>query len=118
MRQYVKDKPIKWGFKFWCRCASKTEYLYQFDLYLGKKEIREENLEPSVFLALKECHEDTYCTIFFKSPSLIIKLSDKGLCGIGTAKMNRKGMPKMKPDKQMNRGDHEYQFTDKVKVKI
>ena len=24
MRQYVKNKPIKWGFKFWCCCASKT----------------------------------------------------------------------------------------------
>ena len=27
MKQYVKNKPIKWGFKFWFRCASKTGYL-------------------------------------------------------------------------------------------
>ena len=24
IRQYVKGKPIKWGFKMWCRCASKS----------------------------------------------------------------------------------------------
>ena len=24
MKQYVKKKPIKWGFKFWYRCASMT----------------------------------------------------------------------------------------------
>ena len=37
-KQYMKHKPIKWGFKLWCRCWSKTGYLYEFDFYLGKKE--------------------------------------------------------------------------------
>ncbi|CAG4988027.1 unnamed protein product [Parnassius apollo] len=37
MRQYVKNKPIKWGFKMWCRACSSTGYLFQFDLYTGKK---------------------------------------------------------------------------------
>ena len=37
MRQYIKNNPIKWGFKFWFRCSSKSGYLYQFDMYLGKK---------------------------------------------------------------------------------
>ena len=59
MRQYLKNKPINWGFKFWYHCASKTGYLYQFDLYLGKKESRGENLGPSVVLALTECLKDT-----------------------------------------------------------
>ena len=37
-KQYMKNKPIKWAFKWWCQCCSKTGYLYEFDLYLGKKE--------------------------------------------------------------------------------
>ena len=37
MHQYMKNKPIKWGLKFWLRCSSTSEYLYQFDMYLGKK---------------------------------------------------------------------------------
>ena len=37
VKQYMKSKPIKWGFKLWCRCDSLTGYLYQFDLYTEKK---------------------------------------------------------------------------------
>ena len=29
---------MKWGLKWWCRCCSKTRYLYEFALYLDKKE--------------------------------------------------------------------------------
>ena len=46
MKKYAKNKSIKWGFKFWYCCASETGYLYQFDLYLGKKESPPENLGP------------------------------------------------------------------------
>ena len=27
MKQYIKSKPIKWGFKFWFKYSSKTGYL-------------------------------------------------------------------------------------------
>ena len=37
-KQYMKIKPIKWVFRWWCRCCSKTGYLYEFDLYLAKTE--------------------------------------------------------------------------------
>ena len=50
---------------------------------------------------------------FFNSPSLIIKHFDKGLYGIGTAGMDRKRTPKIKSARQIKRGDHNYQFTDK-----
>ena len=35
MKQYMKNKPIKWGFKMWARCCSRTGYLFQFDYYTG-----------------------------------------------------------------------------------
>ena len=37
LRQYVKRKPIQWGFKMWCRCDSRTGYLFEFEIYAGKK---------------------------------------------------------------------------------
>ena len=37
LKQYIKKKPIKWGFKSWYRCVSTTGYLYQLELYLAKK---------------------------------------------------------------------------------
>ena len=48
MKKYVKKNPVKWGFKFWYCCASTTGYLYQLELYLGKKDEVELNLGESV----------------------------------------------------------------------
>ena len=50
MKQCIKSKPIKWGFKFWFRCSSKTGYLYQLDIYLDKKQNTEFNLGKEVVL--------------------------------------------------------------------
>ena len=44
LKQYVKSKPIKWGFKFWFRCSCKSSYLYQMDIYLGRKKTLEFNI--------------------------------------------------------------------------
>ena len=64
MKQYVKNKPIKLGFKFWFHCASRTGYLYQLDLYLGKEEKTVESLGPSVVLKMTDCLENSYCAVF------------------------------------------------------
>ncbi|XP_046389259.1 piggyBac transposable element-derived protein 3-like [Ischnura elegans] len=52
MKQYIKSKPIKWGFKMWCRCDSNSGYLYQFDLYTGKKTDPEYGLGEGVVTLL------------------------------------------------------------------
>ena len=33
MKQYIKNKPTKWGFKYWYTCDSETDYVYQLELY-------------------------------------------------------------------------------------
>lgn len=42
MKQYMPLKPIKRGYKVWCRCDSTTGYLYEFDIYAGKSGIAKE----------------------------------------------------------------------------
>ena len=44
MKQYIKAKLMKWGFKFWFHFSSKSGYLHQMDIYLGRKQIPEFNL--------------------------------------------------------------------------
>ena len=44
MKQYTNSKPIKLGFKLWFRSWSKSGYLYQMDIYLGRKQTPEFNL--------------------------------------------------------------------------
>ena len=80
MKQYMKSKPIKWGFKFWFCCSSKSGYLYQMDIYLGRKQTPEFNLGlgEEVVLQLMKDLERSFCTVyfdnFFDSPKLIEKL--------------------------------------------
>lgn len=52
MKQYMKDKPISWGFKLWCLCESETGYLYNIDIYTGKKPFVEHGLGEAVVLQL------------------------------------------------------------------
>ena len=81
MKPYIKSKPIKWGFQFWFRCDSKTGYLYELDMYLGRKESIEYNLGESVLFNLATSLNDSYCTLFFDnffySPNLIKKKKKK-----------------------------------------
>ena len=40
----LKKKPVHLVSRFWSRCVSKLRYLYEFDMYLGKKENTEYGL--------------------------------------------------------------------------
>ena len=90
MKQYIKSKSIKWGFKFCFCCSSKSGYLYQMDIYLGRKQSPEFNLglQEEVVLQLTKDLEQSFCTVyfdnFFNSPKVIEKLFQKGIYGIGT----------------------------------
>ena len=53
MKQYVKNKVIKWGFKFWLRCDAITGYIYEFHIYTGWKDAPELGLDENVALDLK-----------------------------------------------------------------
>ena len=37
-RQYIPVKPGKYGLKFWTCCDRQTAYVYNIQLYLGKRE--------------------------------------------------------------------------------
>jgi hypothetical protein len=114
LRQYVKSKPIKWGFKMWCRCDSKSGYLFEFDLYTGKKVGKiEHGLGEGVVLQLTEKIKNMGCQIFidnfFNSPILQSMLLQNKIYSAGTVRANRKNLPKAQVvfDKDMKRGDIE-----------
>ena len=112
MRQYMNNKAIKWGFKFWFRCGAKCGYFYEFDMYLGKNGNTEFGLSESVVLSLCQKLKDTHCFVFFDnfftSPALLVKLLEMGIYATGTVRANRKTMPALKHDKEMKRGEHDW----------
>ena len=61
MKQYIKNKRIKWGFKYCYRCDSETDYVYQLELYQEQKEKNKLNFGSSVVLDLWQDVKDTYC---------------------------------------------------------
>ena len=118
IRQYLKMKPIKRSFKWWFRCASSNGYLYEFDLYLGKKRNVEVNLGECVVMQLSEKLKGTFCTLlfenFFNRPLLINKLFEEKICAIGTVSSQRKHMVKLKDDRKTVRGDSDFHFSKNV----
>ena len=109
MKQYMPMKPIKRGFKMWCRNDSATGYLFQFDMNGGKQESNVGSLGENVITQLSRSLVGTNMRLFsdnfFPSPPLIHKLKQKKIC-CGTVQQNRKGMPKdLKKDKDMARGE-------------
>ena len=73
MEQYVKNKLIKWGFKFWLRCDALTGYLYEFDIYTGRKDAPELGLGENVVMDLTKKLDGSGASVFadncFSSPA-------------------------------------------------
>ena len=112
MKQYVKLKPIKCGLKFCFRCSSKSGYLYQMYLYLGKKKSSEFNLKlcEEVVPHLTKPLEKLLWQFFLWWISSL----RKNIYVIGTVRSNRKQMPKMTDDKKMKLRNNEFLFSNNV----
>ena len=85
---------------------------------LSKKQNTEFNLGEEVVLQLTKDLEGAFCAAYFdncfNSPILIEKLFDKNIYAIGTVRKNRKQMPKMLEDKNMQKGDCEMLYSKNV----
>ena len=45
IRQYLPMKPKKWGIKIWSLVDSTSKYVYDFDVYMEKRNITTEEME-------------------------------------------------------------------------
>ena len=83
MKQYIKNKPIKWGFKVWQRCGASSAFLYEFHIYTGKKAHPEFGLGEQVVLQLARKLRNSNVKIFrdnyFTSPALCMSLLNVGI---------------------------------------
>ena len=83
----------------WCRCNSKTGYLYQFDLYSGKKTETEYGLGEGVVVTLTKPLEHLCCEVyinnFFNSLLLTVQAQENDIYICGTMCADRKHMPKI-----------------------
>ena len=54
IKQYMKGKPTKWGFKMWKLVGARSAYLYALDIYSRKEEDREVGLHEHIVLQMAD----------------------------------------------------------------
>ncbi|KAJ0022332.1 hypothetical protein NQD34_009822 [Periophthalmus magnuspinnatus] len=113
-KQYMRDKPTKWGLKFFV-LADKNGYTVDYQLYTGKKSQSSVNgLSFDVVSSL--VNKDylgsgyiVYCDNFYTSPLLFRHLGQQGFGACGTYRQGRIGVPtttENAPDKEISTRVH------------
>ncbi|CAH2094173.1 unnamed protein product [Euphydryas editha] len=100
LKQYMPMKPVKRGYKIWIRADSATGYVFEFDVYTGKRDDKttEVGLGGNVVKRLTKKLIDegfqghiTFVN-FFSSYEIMQFLYDKGIYATATV-VNRKDLP-------------------------
>jgi Transposase IS4 len=105
-RCYNPNKPEKWHFKAFCLNDGRTGYLWNFYLYRGASEVREEGWSATAY-PIKKLTE-TFTNIHHKGKNYVMctdnwytsfeiaeyLMTTYGVHLIGTIKLNRSGIPK------------------------
>ncbi|XP_049940776.1 piggyBac transposable element-derived protein 4-like [Schistocerca serialis cubense] len=107
MKQYMRDKPIKRGYKVWMLC-DKTSYNLKFDIYTGKVgDTVQTGLGEHVVLSLSSELVNKghylYFDNYFNSYNLLAGLQQRNIYACGTVQPTRKHLPKLKTDKELSR---------------
>lgn len=123
-KQYIKGKPIRFGFKNWALCTS-SGYLVAFEVYTGKSNAEKKfGLGGDTVLSLLQksgikpkAGYKIYFDNYFTSVRLLEHLSDMNICATGTIRENRTERCKFltpKEWKQKDRGSYEFMANDHV----
>ena len=123
MKQFIRGKPIRFGYKNLAMCCSDTGYCFNFDLYEGKKatELPISGLGASVVLnmiAKVNVPSDHifYFDNFFTSFDLIKVLTERSISASGTVRINRTNKCPLSTDdnlKKQDRGFYDYRMDSK-----
>ena len=98
IKQYQPLKPIKRGFKVWCRADSDNGYISNFAVYTGKVDGSTKDLGYKVVMTLcKDIFDkgyEVYFDNYFSSVHLAVDLLKHGTSSVATTQPNRVGFPK------------------------
>lgn len=116
-RQYMKDKPTKWGYKLFVLADSSTAYTWNVFVYTGKSvsttgqgrsyTVVMELLQFCVFGGGYTVYTDN----FYTSPALVQDLAKNFIGCCGTNRKNRVGFPQTQANdmpKNAKRGDRRW----------
>jgi len=114
MKQYMKAKIIKWGYRIWKLCDSSSAYTLNLDVYTGGTERkREKGLAYDVVMEMMDKYlEKNHVVVmdnFFTSVPLFLDLLSRSTYACGTVRLNRKLLPEeYGEEKGLSPGDHTF----------
>ena len=125
LKQYVKNKPKKWGFKVFSR-NSNDGYMHDFFIYNGNVNVSDSCGFVGGDVVIRLCeHLDTGCSHliyfdnFFNFPELMLKLSELGFKSCGTLRKDRlRGFPLEKDSVLRKKGRGSYVCLEDKKSKL
>lgn len=114
IRQYIKDKPTKWGIKLWVLADSSNGYTIDFNVYIGRaagRGVSVNGLGYDVVVKLIQPFLNQgyhlYIDNFYTSKVLLKYLFDQGVPTTGTIRENSRGFPAyMKNGKQWSKASN------------
>ena len=122
-RQYIRDKPTKWGFKLWVLADSLTGYTWDFEVYTGKSTKACSSFGLAYDVVMRLCTSLLYqgyrlfVDNFYTSIRLLLDLFKKGMHACGTVRQNRRGFPSIMKDqweKKAERGNMRWVRQDEL----
>lgn len=112
MKQYMKAKITKWGYRIWKLCDASSAYTLNLDVYTGAAEgKKEKGLAYAVVMKMMENFFDKNHVVvmdnFFPSVPLFLDLLSRSTYACGTVRLNRKFLPEeYKQRENLSPGDH------------
>lgn len=126
LKQYLPNKPHKWGFKLYVLCSLQG-FAYKFEVYAGQdlteKPENEPDLGPTSNIVLRLArgiprfvNHIVYFDNFYTSVPLVYYLATQGILSVGTVQQNRIPNSKLPDKKQIMskstpRGSYEERVT-------
>ncbi|GIY74999.1 SFRICE_037012 [Caerostris darwini] len=100
MKQDMLRKPIKRGYNIWARSEASSGYLYQFEVYTGKKDdgtILEEFGYRVITNLTNDLHPTSPLLVLFDNVFTSVQLGEtlfsKNIYAIGTIRTGKKFLP-------------------------
>ncbi|XP_014680853.1 PREDICTED: piggyBac transposable element-derived protein 4-like [Priapulus caudatus] len=115
IKQYIQNKPTKWGIKLFTLAESKTGYVLNVIPYAGKRADTDVSKTTQTVMDVLEPYlrrgHHLFMDNYYTSVELMKRLEQEGTLSCGTVRSNRKGLPaeKMKKTapavKKLKRGE-------------
>jgi hypothetical protein len=102
-KQYIKNKPVKWGIKIYCVCCSLTSYFFHGEFYIGKREEVDAAVKNMSIMVQTVCrllrplqgfNHRVYMDNFYTSIPVFTQLARMLIWSTGTIRTNRKYLDK------------------------